>query len=674
MTDDPAIIGFRQDRVGARITGIISLMRLAHAFRASTRFKWLAQPGGPWPELDDPTAFFTPAFVDRHIDVVDREPPLRGRRNLHAESAHLNRANFVRALERGDRFHSDAAFSVASFQGEGAAQVEAEVRAVAPLIELAAPLAEALARMDEAVARIGGEGGAGTTRAAAIHVRRGDILDSFPWSYSAWPGKFVPDEFLRAFADMQDGPVIAFSDTPAAVAHMAEGLAPGRARIVPVDRLLAEHAPWVAPDSAARDVLELMLMAHCGSVGAPSQSAFSRAAHIVGGVAIVPLAAGLPAPVAHAAHEALLDRLISDPGSFFAPGDMAQCVAYAAPHAQSVGRIGELIEAFRARPDVMARFPFVPRHLAVAAEGAGLTDAAYDLAQLALGQKLLRARDRVYCDSIVLLAEARRWAAGDAAQEEARIHARFVDQAFAGKGDEGRAARTVASLVLSRAGAASRHLMFPPALAAVIDQAPGAVAGQLPHWAFLCDWEELVQLDSTRATLRRWPALDLKLGPAREPLTFLEEALAEGLNPPRPDDDVAMLLGHAASILTLHGRLKRSFAVLDWLDAVRPGQAITAKRLADACFQAGNTKRAWQHLDRAIALDPGNALLHLSAAVRAEAQGFANRRLTHLAAANERWPELSRPARALKRMRNEGAQAQKAAAQAGSAQPPSASG
>ena len=57
-----------------------------------------------------------------------------------------------------------------------------------------------------------------------------------------------------------------------------------------------------------RDVLELMLMARCGSVGAPSQSAFSRAAHIVGGVAIVPLAAGLPAPVAHAAHEALLDR------------------------------------------------------------------------------------------------------------------------------------------------------------------------------------------------------------------------------------------------------------------------------------------------------------------------------------------------------------------------------
>ena len=78
MTDDPAIIGFRQDRVGARITGIISLMRLAHAFGATTRFAWLAQPDGPWPELSDPTAFFTPDFVASHIVVVDRAPPLDG--------------------------------------------------------------------------------------------------------------------------------------------------------------------------------------------------------------------------------------------------------------------------------------------------------------------------------------------------------------------------------------------------------------------------------------------------------------------------------------------------------------------------------------------------------------------------------------------------------------------
>ena len=67
MTQEPAIIGFRQDRVGARITGIVSLMRLAHAFGATTRFAWLAQPDGPWPELSDPTAFFTPDFVASHI-------------------------------------------------------------------------------------------------------------------------------------------------------------------------------------------------------------------------------------------------------------------------------------------------------------------------------------------------------------------------------------------------------------------------------------------------------------------------------------------------------------------------------------------------------------------------------------------------------------------------------
>ena len=35
----------------------------------------------------------------------------------------------------------------------------------------------------------------------AIHVRRGDILDGDPWSYGAWPSKYVPDEFYRGFID-----------------------------------------------------------------------------------------------------------------------------------------------------------------------------------------------------------------------------------------------------------------------------------------------------------------------------------------------------------------------------------------------------------------------------------------------------------------------------------------
>ena len=650
MTQEPAIIGFRQDRVGARITGIVSLMRLAHAFGATTRFAWLAQPDGPWPELSDPTAFFTPDFVASHIVVVDRAPPLDGRRSLHAESAHLNRANFARALANGVRFHSDAAFAVATFQGEPAAQVEAEVRAVAAQLQLAAPLARALDRMDAAIRAIGGG------PASAIHVRRGDILDSFPWSYSAWPGKFVPDEFLRAFAEGQDGAVIAFSDTPAAVLHLAQG----NGRIIPVDRLLAEHAPDVAPDSAARDVLELMLMARCATVGAPSQSAFSQAANVIGGVRIVPLPAGLPRGVAIASHDALLDRLIAAPGSFFAPGDMAQSVAYAAPHARSVGRVPELIAAFADRPGIMARFPFVPRHLAAAAEAAGLGEAAVHLARLALGQKLLRARDRVYCDSIVLLADARRRAAGDAgAMPEPTLHARFVEQALEGRSNDGQAAKATASLILSRPGVASDQLMFPPRLHQILARHADGSDGQMPLHAFLCDWDELVQDDSTRASLRRWPVLDLKLGPALKPLTVFEQAVAAGVAMPQPDEDVAILLGFAASVLTLHGRLRRSFAVLEWLDRVRPGQAITAKRLANAYFQNGNTGAAWKHMDRAIAAAPDNALLHLSAAVRA--QDDAERRLAHLTAAAANWPELARPARALARLRNATAKARKAA-------------
>ncbi|MEF9604859.1 hypothetical protein O4J55_22060, partial [Paracoccus sp. PXZ] len=94
---------------------------------------------------------------------------------------------------------------------------------------------------------------AGGGQPLAIHVRRGDILDGDPWSYSSWASKYVPDEFFRAFVAQAQGPVIAFSDTPAAVGHLRQG----DPRILPVQELLDPGALSVAE----RDLLELLLMA-----------------------------------------------------------------------------------------------------------------------------------------------------------------------------------------------------------------------------------------------------------------------------------------------------------------------------------------------------------------------------------------------------------------------------
>ncbi|WJS85710.1 hypothetical protein [Paracoccus sp. TOH] len=82
--------------------------------------------------------------------------------------------------------------------------------------------------------------GAGGGKPFAIHVRRGGILDGDPWSSCSRPSKYVPDEFSRACVLASKGPVIAFSDTPAAVASVA-------------GRLAAQAEPW--PDLRLDKVL-----------------------------------------------------------------------------------------------------------------------------------------------------------------------------------------------------------------------------------------------------------------------------------------------------------------------------------------------------------------------------------------------------------------------------------
>ena len=185
------------------------------------------------------------------------------------------------------------------------------------------------------VTQIAGRFGRGDP--VAIHVRRGDILDVPPWCYSSWATKYVPDEFFRAFISTGEGPVISFSDTPEAVRHLAQG----NPRILPVTEVFGD-ARLPQP---ARDLLELVLMSECAQVGAPSHSAFSRAAAVAGRCRIVALPGALPEDLRRAAYDALLERVIAAQDSFFAPGDLAQSAGYAARHAVVVGRGAELVDA-----------------------------------------------------------------------------------------------------------------------------------------------------------------------------------------------------------------------------------------------------------------------------------------------------------------------------------------
>lgn len=620
MVDGIAIIGFRQDRIGARLICLLNTLRLARKFGVSGSYLWLSQPDGPYPELVDPRHFLTDEFVAAHIQIVTETPDRAGLQNVRAVAPGMNVQGFARALAQGRRYECDSMSELVRFIDEDAATVAAEMRAVAADLALTPRLQKALTKARRVIARAGG--GA----PVAMHVRRGDILDGDPWSYSSWASKYVPDEFFRAFIAGHDGPVIAFSDTPAAVTHLRQG----DPRVLPAAELLDTAALSVAE----RDLLELLLMAGCAEVGAPSHSAFSRAASVIGGCRILALPPDLPDAARRGAFDAVLDRVITRPDSFFAPGDLAQSAAYAARHAASAGRGNALIDALAGQRALLERFPFLYRELAATAWTVGRKQKARRLARQGLDSPLMRNRDKPLCRQVLLVSET---------TEPDQLGAELVNMVFTGHAAEGPIMPALAGRLLAEGGKTAQMLGFAPELLPLYAQPdPSGGAGPvLPLWLLRIDWFEFIRDPGLQSEALNWPAMWHKIRPAAAGLAEVEAALAAGTPPATPDAAMAARLGFCASVLRLHGRLKRAMALLEWLDRVRPGDALTAKRLADACFGAGNRKAGWRWLELAQDRAPHHALLCLSQAIRAAEDGDAARAAMALATAGAEWPGLA---------------------------------
>lgn len=600
MDEFPPIIGFRKDRIGARLTGLLNILRLQRKFGHEARFLWLADPGSAWPELADPAAFLARDFIARHVTVIDRLPDLSHRSDLATRAARLDGEHMAQRLRAGERFVSDAAFDVIAFMGEPLPQARAEIAALAASLPLAPRLARALQQAEKRLARRV-EGG--LEQAAAMHMRRGDLLDGDPWSLTSWAAKFAPDEFLRIWADAQPGAVIVFTDTPAAARQMAAG----NDRIMPIDSLLDMDKLSMAE----RDMLELLIMSRCARIAAAGGSAFSLAAASVGGAEFVPLPQGLAPADRLAAYQALLDRCIDAPDSFFAPGDLAQSLPYAARHAMAQGQAGRLAAALQDREALMQAHPFARRILAECLLADGQQGPARAALERAIADPRLIRADLRHCRGMLSLIEAR------AAPDSPATAADFLAMAFsqpAGAGLTGQ----LAALLLARPGPAAQALMFPHVLAADLCDRDESGQAQLPPWFWLTDWEELLDSDGARRPLTGGPALHLKLRRLGPLPRQVDEALSrgEGFRPPQSDTE-AQLAGLGAAILSMHGRFARALRILHWLDEARPHDVLTCKRLADTCFRLGNPRRGEELLHQALERAGGEApLLHLSMARR----------------------------------------------------------
>lgn len=184
-----------------------------------------------------------------------------------------------------------------------------------------------------------------------------------------------------------------------------------------------------------------------------------------------------------------------------------------------------------------------------------------------------------------------------------------------------------------------------PALSRVSVRPQGKGEGKaevraLPLWLLQADWPEFLT-GAGRQALEAFPDLPGKLAQAAPDLgPQLETALEGGRTFPRPRRPEAVQLGLYASALVVHGRYNRALKVLHWLDAMRPGQAETAKRLANVCWAAGNRDAGLRWLRAAAGAAPGNALLHLALAQRLIETGEGAAAHHHLDAAEALWPEL----------------------------------
>lgn len=653
------VVGYRQDRSGARLIGVLDMIRLSRKFGVETRFLWLSQPDGPYPELADPGLFFGRDLIADYIRIVTQAPDLLDRNPLSSTARRLRATQFDESLAAGGRFYGGAIIEVARFADETPADVAAELRAIMVDLPLAPRLAQALAQARQMIAAVG------QTDAAAIHVRRGDILDGDPWSYRAWPSKYVPDEFFRQFAATHDGPVIAFSDTPAAVRHLAQG----DGRILAVDDLLA----GLDLTLAERDMLELLLMAECRVIAAPSASAFSQAAAMIGGAQVVALPAALPGRDRARAYDDLLTRVIAAPDSFFAPGDLAQSLVYATQHAIEEGRAAELLAPDVVPPDPQpdgfsSRFPFVRYWQAMAAFTADRHPEAQDLAKSALASPYLRNAERIGARQIITLGEVLKSGLTGNSEDLARLDARFLTLAFSAAGSA--VQPVLAHEILRKDGPAVRALMLDRAVCAKLAYTPdagiakavarirGAEGLALPDWAYLSSWTDVVAPGHGRENLSRNPGLWTKLSIGGDLLRNVLRGF-ENNTPPEPVSlDEAEILGFCAMNFGLYGRLKRAFKLLHWLDRGQAGSALTHKRLADCCYLAGNLKAAERWLISAMELAPQNALLRVAAAHRMMAQQRFSEARDHLDRAGDLWPNLGlieSAARGLKRTRRSAA-------------------
>jgi predicted Zn-dependent protease len=580
------LIAFRWDRLGARLTSIVNALRLAEAVGGEVRVLW-PEAGGVSAALNDPAELFAPEFIGRHFG--DPQALAARRRAAEPLARALGRPGaLARLLAEGRDVVVEMVSGVALLPGEEAAEVTARCGAIFRALPWAEALRGPMVRL-----------GAGLAGATACHIRRGDTIAAGPAMHKPWPGKFLPEEFFRphiAAALAEGRPVVVFSDDA--------GLAARLAAEFPGLRTAAELLPDAGLTPAQRDLLELYAMSLCARIVAPSGSAFSATAAVLGGRARLDAKAALPAEPRMQAQQALLARLRARPDSFAGPGEIAQSVPHVTGWLVSAGRGAE---AARLCADLARGGLGIGFVLAEAME----LSLAHDRPEAVLALAGLLAADPPGNPRQFLRARLAE-AAAHAALGADRAARRVLLNAFAGFPAEARLRAVLPGLALGGALPGAEFLPTTPALfaldarrrplpaagtpeAGLLRLLPGAPPVDLPRGGpepFWLDWEpflapRLVAELATRAQGRRFAALLAEAGTAPDaaPEVQAAAALLDVLGDPDGPQGTAAL-----------ARLRR-------IAAAAPGNALVQHRLSRACLAAGATPEAAAAAEAALRAD-----------------------------------------------------------------------
>lgn len=315
------LIAYRADRLGARLISLVNAMRLAQTTGAEFRCAWV-ETTGVGDVFNDPGELFDTAFVERHFLAPGVWRAVRPHAEVLRTGSSHSPGTLRATLSGGTDVIVGNAFGVVALAGETESGVLPRCREQLGRIPFAASVAQA---MRTAAALLKGH--------TAYHIRRGDLTGDLRAMNKPWPHKMAPDEFYEAhIRERLDGSsgVVLFSDDEATVEHFR--------RTFPALKIASDIVSTRGLSEAQRDLVELCAMGCCDTIVAPERSAYSSAAADLFGAVRQPIARALGGRLLDQAHEALMRRVETDPGSFSGDGEIGQCLAHLGDWLEKSGR------------------------------------------------------------------------------------------------------------------------------------------------------------------------------------------------------------------------------------------------------------------------------------------------------------------------------------------------